>query len=316
MWRYGIDAASMDWLGNGDHDNGNGREYTWWLTQKTTDAFHLPASFTPMFTYERSVPYPEGHRNCVFAQRGVRTLPRLPISDPRVFEPAPDTLMLYKYLHLFKGVCASHTSVGSMGTDWRNHDGEVEPMVEVYQGARQNYEYPGCPRCPTAEDSIGGWEPAGFINNAFAKGYKFAFESSSDHGSTHISYAMIYTEDTSREGILKAMKLRHTYGATDNIIADSRCMAADGKERMMGDEFTTKGAPTITVKLTGTTPFAKVTLIKNNVEVPLDAPKAKEVSLSWTDPTPDKGKSSYYYIRGEQTNGELVWVSPMWITVE
>lgn len=316
MWRYGIDAAAMDWLGNGDHDNGNGREYTWWLTQKTTDAFHLPGAFTPMFSYERSVSYPEGHRNVVFAQRGVRTLPRLPISDQRVFEPAPDTSMLYKYLHKFGGVCASHTSVGTMGTDWRNWDPVVEPMVEVYQGARQNYEYPGCPRCPTKDDAIGGWEPAGFICNAFAKGYKFSFQSSSDHGSTHISYAMIYAEDDTREGILKAMKLRHTYGATDNIIADSRCKAADGTERMMGDEFTVKGAPTITLKLIGTMPFEKVTLIKDNVEIPIPAPKEKELNLTWTDPKPEKGKTSYYYFRGEQTNSELVWVSPMWITVE
>ena len=316
MWRYAIDAAAMDWLGNGDHDNGNGREYTWWLTQKTTDAFMLPGAFTPMFSYERSVSYPEGHRNVVFAQRGVRTLPRLPISDRRVHEPAPDTNMLYKYLKLFDGVCASHTSVGNMGTDWRNWGGEVEPMVEIYQGARQNYEYPGCPRCPTENDAIGGWEPGGWICDAFAKGYKFSFQSSSDHGSTHISYAMVYAEEPTREGILKAMKLRHTYGATDNIIADSRCKAADGTERMMGDEFTVKGAPTITLKLTGTMPFEKVTLIKDNVEILMDAPKQKDVSLSWTDPKSEKGKTSYYYFRGEQTNGELVWVSPMWIKSE
>jgi hypothetical protein len=112
------------------------------------------------------------------------------------------------------------------------------------------------------------------------------------------------------------MKQRHTYGATDNIIADSRCTAADGKERMMGDEFTVKGAPTITLKLTGTMPFEKVTLIKDNVEIPMNAPKEKEVSLTWTDPKPETGKTSYYYFRGEQTNGELVWVSPMWISLE
>jgi len=29
-----------------------------------------------MFSYERSVAYPEGHRNAVFAQRGIRSLPR------------------------------------------------------------------------------------------------------------------------------------------------------------------------------------------------------------------------------------------------
>lgn len=317
MWRYGLDAAAMDWIGNGDHDNGNGREYTWWLTQKTTDAFMLPGAFTPMFSYERSVSYPEGHRNCVFAQRGVRTLPRLPISDPKVFAPAPDTAMLYKYLHLFNGVCASHTSVGTMGTDWRNHDPVVEPMVEVYQGARQNYEYPGCPRCPTEGDAIGGWEPAGFICNAFAKGYKFSFQSSSDHGSTHISYAMVFVEgEPTREGILQAMQKRRTYGATDNIIADSRCVDAAGVERMMGEEFSVKGAPVITATLVGTAPFAKVTVIKDNVEFPVPVPQERQLQVKWTDPKPESGKTSYYYLRGEQTNGELVWLSPMWIKSE
>ena len=43
MWRYAIDAAGLDWIGNGDHDNGGGKEYTWWLVQKTTDLYHVPA---------------------------------------------------------------------------------------------------------------------------------------------------------------------------------------------------------------------------------------------------------------------------------
>ena len=32
-----------------------------------------------------------------------------------------------------------------------------------------------------------------------------------------------------------------------------------------------------------------------------------------TDPDPISGKTSYYYARGEQADGELVWVSPMWV---
>ena len=32
MWRYALDAADFDWIGNGDHDNGGGRECSWWIT--------------------------------------------------------------------------------------------------------------------------------------------------------------------------------------------------------------------------------------------------------------------------------------------
>ena len=315
MWRYAIDVAAMDWLGCGDHDNGGGREYPWWLTQKTTDAFFLPGAFDPMYTYERSVKYPEGHRNVVFARRGIRTLPRLPVSARDFDGHAPDTQMLYRYLHLFDGVCASHTSATWMGTDWRDNDPLVEPMVEIYQGCRQNYERPGAPRCPSENDSIGGWEPKGFVNLALLKGYKFSFESSSDHNSTHISYALVYAEDHSREAIVKAMKQRHTYAATDNIVADYRCTSG-GKDYMMGDDFTTSDAPTLRVKLHGTAPFAKVTIVKDDVEVQIETPDQDKVELTWTDPAPTAGKTSYYYVRGEQKDGQLVWVSPMWIKYE
>jgi len=146
MFRYAIDAAAMDWIGNGDHDSGAGREYPWWLIQKWSDAYHVAGKFTPMFTYERSVSYPHGHRNCMFAKRGVMTLPRLaPPDDGKKYEGnvhPGDTKMLYKYLHELDGICASHTSATGMGTDWRDNDPVVEPIVELYQGDRMSYEYP------------------------------------------------------------------------------------------------------------------------------------------------------------------------------
>jgi len=318
MWRYGLDAAGMDWIGNGDHDNGAGREYSWWITQKTTDMFEIPGHFAPMFSYERSCGYPDGHRNPVFAKRGVRTLPRLVGGRGKIMDdlPAdakrpnsPDTLMLYRYLARFDGVCASHTSGTNMGTDWRDNSPKVEPIVEIYQGCRQNYEMPGAPRSNTAENSIGGWRPYGFVSLALQKGYRLGFQSSSDHGSTHISYCNCWVEAPTREAILVAMKRRHIYGSTDNIIADVRC----GKH-FMGDEFTTSQKPTLRVRLVGTGPFAKAHVIKDGKYVHTAEPKKQEAAFEWTDLAAKPGTTSYYYIRGEQEDGELVWVSPMWIT--
>ena len=48
---------------------------------KLTDAYNLGDRYVTMFGYERSVSYPEGHRNTVFAQRGIRPLPRLEWKD-------------------------------------------------------------------------------------------------------------------------------------------------------------------------------------------------------------------------------------------
>ena len=331
MWRYAIDAAGMDWIGDGDHDYGNGREYSWWTTQKAVTLFTLPGHFVPVFSYERSVRYPEGHRNCMFAYRGVRSLPRLPISSPDEFAPAPDTNLLYMYLHYFGGLCASHTSATDMGTDWRNHDPVVEPFVEIYQGDRNNYERPDSPRSAVTEamlkqstpdkESIGGWRPKGFVNLALLMGHRLAFQSSSDHISTHLSYCNVLVTEPTREGILDAVRKRRVYGATDNIIADVRCRVGE-TEHFMGEEFATDAAPTLDIHLVGAKNIAKVTIIKDDVEVLVKEFGEKDVHFQWTDPAPTVGKTSYYYVRGEQepdlegaTAGEIVWASPMWIRV-
>jgi hypothetical protein len=309
QWRYALDTAALDWIGCCDHDNGNAREYSWWTTQKITDIFYTPGKFSPMFNYERSVQYPEGHRNVIFAQRGIRVLPRLPITKEQDNVHAPDTQMLYAYLKFFDGVTASHTSGTQMGTDWRDNDPLLEPVVEIFQGDRQNYEKPDAPRSNSEKDSIGGWRPKGFVNLALEKGYKLGFEASSDHVSTHISYANLFVTELTRAAVLDAFKKRHIYGATDNIIADVRSAG-----HMMGDAFSSSVPPSLQVKLEGTAPFAKVTIIKDNTYVYSTEPRSDRVEFTWRDMAPQAGKTSYYYVRGEQTNGEIVWISPMWIT--
>jgi hypothetical protein len=314
QWRYVLDAAAMDWVGCCDHDNGHGREYPWWITQKLTDVFYTPGKFVPMFSYERSVNYPDGHRNVVFVQRGIHTLPRFEPSrlataaEENQFMHTPDTQMLYSYLRQFNGIVASHTSATEMGTDWRDNDPDSEPVVEIYQGLRQDYEMPGAPRANSQKDSIGGWRPKGFINLALEMGYRLGFEASSDHVSTHMSYADLYVKDLTRESVLDALKKRHVYASTDDILAD-----VESGTHMMGDEFSTADLPTQRVKLRGTSKFAKVTIVRDGKLVYSTSPNTQDVEFSWRDNQPNKDITSYYYVRGEQDNGEIVWVSPMWI---
>jgi hypothetical protein len=308
-YRYFIDAALLDWVGCCDHDDGSGREYSWWMIQKYTDAFALAGKFMPMYYYERSLAYPEGHRNIVFAKRGIRPLPHLPTVAPdSAPTPAPDTNMLYAYLHFFDGLSAPHTGATDQGTDWRNNDPAVEPFVEIYQGARQDYEMPGAPRANTAADSISGFESAGYISNALGKGYQLGFEASSDHVSTHISFTNLWVTAPTRAAILDAMKKRRMYGSTDNILADFR-----SGSHYMGESFNVSGAPIFTVRLWGTAPFQNVVLVKDGTAV-YSTSGDRVIAFTYQDQTAVKGKSSYYYVRGLQTDGQIVWVSPMWVT--
>ena len=307
MWRYALDAASLDWIGNGDHDNGGGKEYTWWLVQKTTDLYSQAPRFVPMFTYERSVSYPHGHRNVMFDHRGVRTLPRLVGKDGVTDE---DTMMLYDYLKEHNGICASHTSATRMGTDWRDVNPVFEPFVEIYQGHRQSYEYLGAPRSARRRDeSIGGWQPLGMVWNALAMQYKLGFQASSDHVSTHISYAVALAEDTTRPAILDAFRRRHCYAATDNIIMDVR-----SGQHLMGDEFDADAPVKLKVLIRGTSPIARVDIIKDFHYVYSTDPKKEDVEFEWTDLEQGRPAGlSWYYVRAIQDDGELAWASPIWV---
>ena len=42
-------------------------------------------------------------------------------------------------------------------------------------------------------------------------------------------------------------------------------------------------------------------------------PGKPTVEFTWRDNEAGK-KNNYYYVRGEQEDGNIVWVSPMWIT--
>ena len=84
----------------------------------------------------------------------------------------------------------------------------------------------------------------------------------------------------------------------------------------MGEEFSL-GTPAIhRSEAVGHGEFAKVHIVKDDQYVYSTEPNSIAVDFTWRDNAAVKGKTSYYYVRGEQTDGELVWVSPMWIRYE
>jgi hypothetical protein len=124
-----------------------------------------------------------------------------------------------------------------------------------------------------------------------------------------MSYCNILVTELTRDAVLDGFKKRHVYAATDDIIADVR-----SGEHIMGDAFSTTDRPELRVRLAGLRPFSKVNILKDNAYVYTAAPGKAEVEFTWRDNAATPGKTSYYYVRGEQDDGEIVWASPMWIT--
>src|SRR4029077_8568541 len=138
--------------------------------------------------------------------------------------------------------------------------------------------------------------------NALALQYKFGFQSSSDHISTHISYGVAIAEDHTRGAILDAFKKRHCYAATDNILLDVR-----SGEHLMGDEFDADGPVRLKILAHGTGPIKRVDIIKDFVYVYSTEPHADRVEFSWTDDERRPSGLSWYYVRVLQDDGEIAW---------
>lgn len=311
-YRYALDAASLDFLGVSDHNEGGGPDvpYINWTLQQAADIFFVPGRFAPLYGYERSLGYPNGHRNVMFPKRGMPTL-KIPVEERQGKTGAK---ALYEYLRQNGGIAVSHTSATNMGTDWRDNDPEVEPLVEIYQGDRVSAEHEGAPKAASRQDQTsqaGGFRPDGYVWKAWQKGYKLGLQASSDHLSTHISYAATIASDFSRQGLIDAMKKRHSYGATDNIVLDYR-LESGGREYLQGDIADVKGDFRLNIRVLGTAPIRQLDIIRSNEYLHNRQNLEQDVSLTFEDRQPLAGES-YYYVRVIQTDNQMAWSSPIWV---
>jgi hypothetical protein len=150
--------------GGDSHNAGGDNEYWWWYINKLTDVYFVPGRYTPLFGYERSATFPNGHRNIIHAYRNIPIVKFHFHGDVpeywSTYEAASrdmvenETQLLYDDIRRTGGIAISHTSGTNMGTDWRDNDRDLEPVVEIYQGCRTNYEHEGAPRSAKAPAQI------------------------------------------------------------------------------------------------------------------------------------------------------------------
>ena len=114
------------------------------------------------------------------------------------------------------------------------------------------------------------------------------------------------------EEIVAAMRDRHAYAATDNIILD--VAAADGERNyMMGDIFETRTRKVrFAIRAAGTDAIERIDVIKNNTIAFTRPGSGKEMSFDYTDAAPRQGEN-YYYVRVLQVDRNLAWSSPIWV---
>ncbi len=311
LYRYAFDAAELDFMATTDHNLTSGNawldgldEYAWWITQKNADLHFFPGRFVSLYGYERSLAPPGGHRNIIWPDRRGELIP----GDRRV---AADNipLGLWQRLKQTNGISIPHTPAEKTqpNVSWDYHDPVSQPIMEMYQGARSSYEYAGA----KPEESRGRSamdKPGHFLWDALERGYRIGVIASSDHGSTHQSYAGVYAADFTREAIVDGMRKRHTFAATDNIIIDFRIGDA-----FMGDETTMSGPPKLEIKAVGAGPIRQIDIIRDNRFVYTTRPGKRDAEVVYLDQEAPTKDTSYYYVRVIQENKMMAWSSAIWV---
>lgn len=348
QFRYAWDMGKLDMLGTSDHTDIAKiyHPYEWWLNQKLVDVFYAPGFFTSMYAYEREQRWPHGHRNIVFAQRGgpVVYIQRanyvaspwqsiFPVETTGEKELSPQELwdVLVRYGQPVTAI--SHTGATGMGTDWNTFnsiDHRVENVIEIYQGARVSYEGRNAPQ-PTvglregekynsAATIVGEPIPGepirsftdkdnGTYQNALSRGHKLGVWANSDHISTHTSYGGVYVKEFTREGIIEGLNARRTIAATDKIFIE---FTANG--HLLGTEIELSGKPHLAWKIEGTAKLSQVTLVRNEENYQQWQPGTKSFEHTFEDVSPVTGENRYY-LRIEQSDGNMAWSSPVWVIV-
>jgi hypothetical protein len=256
-----------------------------------------------MHSYERSQYSPWGHRNIVHLNRDYTPVPgSYDIGDTGV---SPNGL--WAALRGKQAISIPHTTAwANKQVSWDYNDPDIERVVEIYQGLRSTYEYNGAP--DPAGKVVYEKDSKNFIWNALERKLKLGFIASSDHRSTHMSFAAVYAKNIDRGSVFEGLRARRTYAATDKILLDFSI-----EKHLMGEELALAGTtPELVVAVEGTGPIAQIDVIKNSKIVYTSNPGTRGARFTFRDDA-YRGEDSYYYVRVIQADKNMAWASPIWV---
>ncbi len=216
-----------------------------------------------------------------------------------------------------------HTPASSfMGTEWAEHDPDIERLVEVYSmhGAS---EYQGCPK------EMIHTVPGRHVQDGLGRGYRLGLIAGGDTHSSQPGNPLLrlgpYRTLRHKAGLTAVRASSLTEHAVFDGLVNRRVYATTGARILLG--FSVGGAPlgqelvadagrrlVIQAHVHGTAPLAEVTVLRDGRDVHTVRPGVEDVELTWEDPSPIAAERvTYYYLRAVQVDEETAWSSPVWV---
>jgi len=201
------------------------------------------------------------------------------------------------------------------GYDWMNFDPEVVPVIEI-NSTHGASEYFG------GERPLMDCEPGGFALDALNLGHKIGFIGSGDGhdcmpgnapwGTYMNGLVAVFAPELTREAVLEAIRKRRCYAATNERILGYMTVAG----AFMGEEIqVAAGGPLpIAIRFYGASEIDSVQVIKDGRVLETWREGGKVCEWALTDASPAEG-DHYYYARMKQKDGEMAWLSPVFVHV-
>jgi hypothetical protein len=290
--------------------------------QKTVDLMTHPPVFLGVYSYEHSLNRPSGHRNVLFLKRGgpLRVADRSKEADN-----LPPNLWQWMTVHALsqpgqRVVLVPHTFGERTQpiADFKWQNARFDCLLEIYQGARSSYEAWQSPAGEKRGDSQVE-EKGHFAQDALANGNVYGFVSFSDHGSTHNSWAGVWSPSEDRAGLFDGLYQRRTYAASDEIISKATMGG-----HMPGEQFAVAASSVPAIDATFDAPdtILRIDVVKDGKYVYTTKPGSRSAKIRFKDSDTKPGKA-YYYVRVFQRDTEkpagdpeVAWTSPWYVTYQ
>jgi hypothetical protein len=300
-YAYARDVAALDVVALTDHDHWgmrflDGHQDLWSAMVDAARRFDEPGRFLALVGYEWTN-WLSGHRHVVFFEGEPEILSSL---DERYETPA----LLWKALRERPGSSISiahHSAGGPVSTQWDFvPPPDLEPVTEIVSvhGSSEAADGPG-----TIYDAV----PGNFVRDALGRGLAFGFLGSGDSHDGHPGLvqlagpggglAAIFSEETTREGVLEALRERRTY-ATNGPRIWLRTWLEEERE--------------LRFAVAATAPVERVDVVRSGQVV--SVPGAGRRELSETLELDPLRPGEYVYVRVVQVDGGAAWSSPFYVT--
>jgi len=349
--RYG---SRLDFGATSDHDHRyETTDEMWEMTCKAAKEHNSPGEFVSFLGYEWAKwrQNGDGDRN-VYYLNDDHPMYRSETGEFDTPQKLFDILSKENAL-----VIPHHPAYTGNFCDWKDHDPQVERLVEIYsiwgnsemsadqgnplpiRNARWNnpalMKHKGI--SPPAHPNKSDEKPVGFVQNALAQGWRVGFTGGGDMHLSHpgndvrkghpptdykAGLTGVWAADKTRESIWDALINRRCYATTSARMI----LRFSVNSHPMGSEFAADDkAREINLYVCGTENIQKVDIICNNQTVHTVSPDGqREIRVAWKDERdfqkiamePAKWCSKpfvFYYARILQVDGEMAWVSPVWM---